>query len=264
MSAGSALYTQALSRGGALLPEMRTLLRAWIPGEQFQDFARRITVENTLGRATQRTATDYLSAFSRRFVSPETRPVETLHHLAKGGAGTQQMFRDVVFFHTANVERLLWDFVTGAYWPASRMGSGSVNADTVRKVIVSAETDGRIRRPWSAEVHRDLPARVLNAACQFGLLGPGAEGRRPIIALRPADETIAWFAIDAHVRGVPDGRIAGMDVWKLFGLTPEMVLDRLAGLHGDRWLDVQRSGEVVRISWLVDSMEEVIVRVAHE
>jgi hypothetical protein len=262
MISSASLYTQALQRGGSLIPEMRTLLRQWVPAESMLDFSRRVNEADALGRATRRTAVDYLSAFQRRLVSPPDRPADALHVIASGPAGTHRTFADLLFFYTARTERLLWDFVVDKYWPAIAHGAHQLGADEVLRLIEDAESDGRIPVPWSATVHRDLPARVLNAATHFGLFNSTPRGPRPITPFRVTDDALAFLAYAARARGLGDAQVVALDAWRLFGLDRDAVLERLAGLHETGWLDVQRAGEVVRIDWAIDSMQEVTHRVA--
>jgi hypothetical protein len=262
MTTETGTYTQALQRGGSLIPEMRTLLRQWVPGESMPDFSRRITQADALGRATRRTVADYLSAFQRRFVAPSDQPADALHTIASSPAGTRRTFTDLLFFYTARTERLLWDFVVDKYWPAIARGAHQLDANEVLRLIEAAESDGRIPVPWSASVHRDLPARVLNAATQFGLFNRTSRGARPITPFQVTDDALAFLAYRAHTRGLGDAQVVALDTWALFGLGRDAVIERLAGLHDGGWLDVQRAGEVVRIDWTIDSIEEVTRRVA--
>ena len=73
-----AIYTQALSKGGALLPETRTLLCAWRPGEPGAEFANRVLREDLLGHATARRVLDIVRVFTLRFLTPTDAPARHL------------------------------------------------------------------------------------------------------------------------------------------------------------------------------------------
>ena len=73
-----AIYTQALSKGGALLPESRTLLCAWRPGEPGAEFAKRVLREDILGRATARRVLDIVRVFTLCFLTPTDAPARHL------------------------------------------------------------------------------------------------------------------------------------------------------------------------------------------
>jgi hypothetical protein len=56
---------------------------------------------------------------------------------------------------------------------------------------------------------------------------------------------------------VPDGLLADQPSWGLFGLMPHDVWARLDMLAGEDWLVAQRAGQVVRITWKYDRVEDV-------
>ena len=65
---------QGLSKGGALLPETRTLAHAWQPDEAADGFAERVLREDILGRVTARRVLDIVRVFTRRYLQPTQTP----------------------------------------------------------------------------------------------------------------------------------------------------------------------------------------------
>ncbi|MBI3971805.1 MAG: DUF1819 family protein [Chloroflexi bacterium] len=240
-----------------MLPEMRALLEAWKPGEPAAEFAKRVQRDDLVGKATARTAKDYVYAFTRRFLTPTDTPARHLRHLVNGGV-SRQMVNDLIFHYTTEAEFLLGDFTVLRYWPAVREGRLAVANQDVRQFIWEAEQDGRIPTPWSADVHRDLPARVLRALHEFGLLGDLKSGRREIGPYRPADRSLVYLAYLLHFGGVPDGALAEQRAWAVFGLEPQDVWHRLDTLAGEGWFVVQRAGQVVRLTWHHRTMEDAL------
>jgi hypothetical protein len=220
---------------------MRALLTAWRPEETPAEFARRVQRDDLVAKATARTVKDYVSAFRVRFLAPTDAPARHLQRLLEGGA-QQQLLTDLVFFYTAERERLLRDFTVLYYWPAVRDGRLVIAIQDARRFIWEAEQDGRIASPWSSDVHRDLPARVLGALADFGLLGDLKRGRRAVPPYRPTDETLVYVAHLLHAAGVADGVLAEHGAWALFGLEPPDVWNRLDALAGDGWFVVHQAG----------------------
>src|SRR5712692_10164781 len=142
------MYTQALSKGGALLAETRMLVQAWRPDEPNAALAERVLREDLLGRATARRVLDIVRVFTLRFLTPSDAPARHLRHLAVNDA-SRQIFNDVVFYYTALQDDLLRDFTLLCYWPAVREGRITITAQDARHLILEAEQDGRIRSPWS-------------------------------------------------------------------------------------------------------------------
>ena len=251
------MYTQALSKGGALLAETRILVQAWHPGEPNAAFAERVLREDLLGRATARRVLDIVRVFTLRFLTSSDAPARHLRRLVVNDA-SRQIFNDVVFYYTALQDDLLRDFILLHYWPAVREGRLTISNQDVRHLILEAEQDGRIRTPWSAEIKRDMAGRVLITLTDFGLLRPLQPAKREVIPYRPADGTIVYMAYLLHENGITDSSLAEHSAWALFGLQAEDVWNRLEVLAGDGWFIVQSAGRVVRITWKYQSVEDVV------
>jgi hypothetical protein len=73
-----------------------------------------------------------------------------------------------------------------------------------------------------------------------------------------SDEGVALLTRELHESGVSDSSMNSHPDWELFGMKPSEVLERLDGLGEHRGLVVQRAGSVVRFTWYVDSIEELI------
>jgi hypothetical protein len=254
---GGVQYTQALAKGGALLAETRVLAAAWQPGESGQDFAQRVLRENLLGRSTARRVLDIVRVFTLRFLQPSDAPAQHLRTLATRDA-PRQLFSDLVFYYTACQDDLLRDFTTQRYWPAAREGRLTITNQEVRSLILEAEADGRIPKPWSAEIKRDMAGRVMITLTDFGLLGELKPAKREVLPYRPVDGTIVYLAYLLHCSGVTDASLADQPAWVLFGLEPQDVWNRLDALAADDWFILQRAGRVVRFTWQHQSMEEVV------
>lgn len=250
-------YTQALAKGGSLLAETRILAAAWQPGESGQDFAQRVLRADLLGRSTARRVLDIVRVFSLRFLLPTDAPARHLHVLVTRDA-PRQLFTDLVFYYTARQDNLLRDFTVQRYWPAVREGRLTISNQDVRGLILEGEQDGRIPKPWSAEIKRDMAGRVMIALTDFGLLTELRPAKREVLPYRPADGTLVYLAYQLHMEGITDASLADQGAWALFGLERADVWHRLEVLSGEGWFLLQRAGEVVRITWRYRSMEEVV------
>lgn len=252
-----AIYTQRLSKGGALLPETRILLRAWQPDETGTQFAERVLHEDILGRATARRVLDIVRVFTLRFLTPTDTAARHLQPLA-ASESLRQVFSDLVFYYTARRDRFLHDVAVLCYWPAVRGGSLIIRNTDVQRLIAEAQFDGRIRAPWSPELRRDIAGRALIVLTAFGLLEEDAPARRRVLPYRPSDGAVLYLAHLLHTAGATDASLAARPEWALFGLEPADVWNRLESLAGESWFVVQRAGEVVKITWRYNSVEEAV------
>lgn len=253
----TAHYTQALAKGGALLPETRSLLRAWRPDESRGEFTERVLRDDVLGRVTAHRVRDLVRVFTLRFLQPDDTAARHLQRCVEPDA-PRQVFSDLVFFYTAQQDDLLRDFTVQRYWPTVRAGALGIRNEDVQRLIAEAHRDGRIRAPWSPEIRRDMAGRVLITLTAFGLLSEDRPSRRAVLPYTPADGSILYLAYLLHGRGVTDAALGEHGDWALFGLEPRDVWNRLEGLVSAGWLIVQRSGQVARISWTYGTVEEML------
>lgn len=252
-----ARYTQRLAKGGALLSETRVLLEAWRTGETATKFEERVGTEDILGRVTARRALDIARVFTRRFLTPDDAPARHLKRLVEGNA-PRQLVNDLIFYYAARQDDLLRDFVTMCYWPLVREGRLTIANSDVRSLILEAELDRRIPKPWSAEIKRDMAGRVMITLTDFGFLRELKPARREVLPYHVADGTLVYLAYLLHYEGVTDGLLARQWPWALFGLEPADVWYRLDALSADGWFIVQRAGEVVQLTWKYNGLEEVV------
>lgn len=260
-SAPQIQYTQALAKGGALLPETRTLLRMWTPGETEARFAERILAGDLLGRATARRVLDIVRVFALRFLTPTDRAARLLKFIVDAGS-LQQCFSDLVLFYAAQRDPLLRDFLTTRFWPSVLGGQMVISNREMQLLIREAEHDGRIPARWSEEIVRDMAGRVMIALTDFGLVRQLKPGVREIAHYRLSDGAAVYLAHLLHEDGVSDQSLAHHPVWSWFGLAPSDVLSRFDELAGQRWFVVQRAGQVVRITWSCASLEEAVIALA--
>jgi Putative inner membrane protein (DUF1819) len=251
-------YTIAVCKGSALLPETKTLLRAWRPDEPISDFRQRVLREDLLGRLTAYRANDIINrVFARRYLRPEIKPALALKKLLQAGQ-SGQVFSDICFLYAARNDRLLRDTVTELYWPAVSEGRLVMSPSFVVEFLRQAERDGRIEEPWSEQVKLKIARGVLKALTDFGLMHEVAPGRRELVHFRPTDRTIVYLAHDLHFSGSTDAGVVRHEDWRLFGLAPTEVTSTLDRLSGEGWWLAQTAGSLIRISWKHANMEEVV------
>lgn len=251
-------YTVGIAKGAAAIPEIRTLLQHWTPGEEPLAFLKRIQQSDALGKQTaQRTRDMVMRVFYPRLLTPDDRAARYLKQvLASGGNG--QTFKELLFLYEARTEDLLYDFTTLKFWPACRSGALLMEIDDVLAFFDKAVQSGQLPTPWSKQVQVKVARGVLGALREFGLIREDTRGHREIVPYRMTSGSVAYLAHELHFRGLPDAAVVEHPDWGLFGLGRDQVLDRLDPLGPAIGLLVQRAGSVVRITWTHSSMESLI------
>jgi len=195
--------------------------------------------------------------FAWRFLRPDSRPAILLKRLLEKGR-TEQLFSDLCLLYAARNDDLLRDSVTRIYWPAVAEGRLTLSPQNVVEFLRRAEGDGRLPKPWSEQVKVKVARGVLKAMVDFGLLVEVSRTRRELIRFRPTDRTIVYLAYDLHFAGSTDAAVVEHRDWSLFGLTRPDVASALDRLSAEGWWLAQVAGSVVRITWKIANMEEVV------
>ena len=251
-------YNTAIIKGSALIPETRTLLQHWQPGESPADFGRRVQQEDLLGRATDfRTQELVRKVFARRYLRPEDTPAQTLKLVANAKL-PPRTFAEIAFIFSCHSDALLYDFTSQFYWPAVKRGRSAVGSNDVRDFLHEAIEAGHLQRQWSQEVTQRVASGILNFLFDLGFLGRYHRGQREIVTYRMSVEGAACLARTLHEAGVTDSTLPDHPDWSLFGLSRDEVIDKLTDLGETRGLIVQAAGAVVSITWNVKSLEELL------
>jgi hypothetical protein len=259
MTAGSNdAYTIRLSKGAALIPETRLLLREWQPNDSAADLAERVLNQDLLGKATARRVRDIVQrVFARRFLSAENCPAKYLKTLLDR-PNNGDWFRDLCLIYSARADLLIRDAVSVLLQRARGEGRISLSVDAVINFLRDAEQNGMMAKPWSEEVRKKTARSVLKVLTEFGFLNHRARGPREMRNFRPHPLAMAYLALDLHFRGATDQAVVADADWRLWSLDEPSVRDGLDDLnHLGLWV-IQAAGAVVRITWKVSSMEEGI------
>lgn len=72
------------------------------------------------------------------------------------------------------------------------------------------------------------------------------------------ESTVLYLAYKLHFDGLGDNAVINDGSWKLFGLEPMDARVELKRLARNGWIIVQTAGDVIHISWNLESMEDVI------
>ena len=253
----SVSYTIAISKGSALLNEMKALLRAWIPGEPIKEFSERVVREDVLGKTTAQRAKDVVRrVFANRFLVPGQAPAKCLHRILLGSK-SGQVFSDLCLLYSSRNDALLRDVIVSVYWPAVAEGHLFISPKDVVQFFRQAEEQGRIPQPWSEAVKIKVARGLLRALAEYGLMNE-VRRKREIVHYRPKNETIVFLAHELHFKGLSDAALVAHGDWNLFGMKERDVIEAMDHLSVDGWWLTQAAGTLVRVSWKYNTMEEVL------
>jgi hypothetical protein len=255
-------YNSRLQKGGALLDDMRLLVRHW--SEQAAGDQRdALVLENLLGKGTRARAADtYRRAFLPRFVEGDPPKAWRIARAIEDRELPIEVVRPVYYWITARSERLLYDFVTDELFPRSRGHDPSVRTDET-----SAWITGRLqkhRKSWSPTVTTKVAQGLLAAVRDFGIL-EGATRKRIAPAYLPV-EAFAYIAYAINAQGASGHALVEHPDWVLFLFNSSVVEHQFLEADRNDLLTYQAAGRITRIDFPAHTfpeMADVVARKAH-
>jgi len=246
-------YNTRLQKGGALLDDMRLLVRQWseVPAGPQGDA---VVVENLLGKETRSRAFDiYRRVFRPRFLEGDPPSAWKLLQLLEDRELSLEIVRPVYYWVTARRERILYDFVIDELAPRSRSHDRIVRTEEVASWIT--ERFAQYKRTLSSVVTSKLARGVLSTLRDFGIL-EGAVKKRIAPAYLPI-EAFAYLSFALHAQGTSGQALVGHKDWALFLLQDSIVENQF--LEADRrdLLTYQAAGRIVRVDFPAHSFEEM-------
>jgi len=256
MEAGKT-YTAALAKGHGIIPETLILLDTWEPGMTPAALANRVVNEGLLGKATANRVDDVVKqVFAPRYLVDSGKPATYLKELLKNGLAAvnlQQLF----LLYTARANAVLHDFIAEVYWSTYAAGQQALSTADAKAFLESAYAQGNLPQRWN----ENMTTRIANGLCgclaDFGLLEKKRKSIRLITPIHIAALTSLYLAHELHFSGYSDDSILRQPDWQLFGLQGLEIVRELQRVAQDYFI-VQFSGELMRISWKYQTMEEVL------
>jgi len=191
-------YTTRLQKGGALLADMRILVRAWHNGSADAQRSHGI-LTNVLGKQSRaRVADTYQRTFLPRFVHGAVPQAWRIARALEDRSLPVEVLRPVYYWITARSESLLYDFATDFLYTRVLRGECCVTiSDAVRWI---GERLAPFRRAWSPTVTLKVARGLLAALRDFGVL----EGRtkKQIAPVHLPAEAFAYIAFAVHLEGL--------------------------------------------------------------
>jgi hypothetical protein len=245
---GPWIYTTRLQKGGALLDDMRQLVRTWIDAPVAAQRESGIR-SNILNKGTRtRLADVYRRAFLPRFVGgPIPNAWKIVRPLEDVGVPIQ-IVRPVYYWISAKAEPLLGDFCREFILPRQAIGRTGIGTAEVLHWLSEKGC------PWSPAVAVRVARGLLAALRDFGILEGRSRKRLANLALPvPA---FAYLALCLRRQGAASRSLLAHEDWQLQLLTPGDVEQLFLLAHQERLLEYHAAGSTVRINFPTESLEE--------
>jgi hypothetical protein len=241
-------YTTRLQKGGALLNDMRQLVRVWkdAPVQEQRDSGIR---GNILNKGTRtRLADVYRRAFLPRFVNGPipnawrlARPLESLD-------APIQTVRPVYYWITARAEPLLADFSRDFIFHRQDLARTGIGTEEVLDWLFEMGC------PWSQAAATRVARGLLAALRDFGILEGRA--RKRLTSYTVSLPAFAYLAFCLKLQGASNRSLLGHEDWQLQLLAPSDVEHLFLCAHQARLLQYHAAGSTVSITFPTSSLGE--------
>jgi hypothetical protein len=167
-------------------------------------------------------------------------------------------FTQLLYLYTCRVHTVLYDYVQQIYWVAYSSGRDILSNEEARDFMIRANQDGITVSPWSNDTIERVAGYVTGTLADFGLLEDGRKSFRRILPFSIESRVLVILAYDLHFAGHGDNSILSHPDWALFGMDRNDVLNEFKRQALKGWWILQSAGDVTRIGWQYQSMEELI------
>jgi hypothetical protein len=249
MQEASPIYHTRIQKGGALLDDMRLLVRSWADSSSAEEtqVARSLLRKKTLARSKD----TFIRAFNPRFLHGDPPNAWKLVRCLEDRNADLELLRPLYFWITARGDRLLYDFVTQELINIARSGDGSVRIEETTSWIRAQLK--RTHQTWSPTVTLKVARGLLAALRDFKLL-EGATRKRVAPVHLPI-ESFCYVAFCLCLLGCSGEALVHHPDWRLFLLTPSLVERLFLDAHQRNYLSFHSAGRIYRIDFPVASHE---------
>jgi len=248
-------YKARFHHFGAMIDEMRLLVARFDPQTPIDAWVDALIRDNVLGKASRSWTRDVTrGVFIQRLVNGYyEKASKHLRILAEAGADVSTI-RTLLYYHTAKNDLFLYDFVTTALYERFYVGHLDIAADDVFQFIQKCDPEP-FNNPWSDDVARRLSRGVMATLRDFGIL-EGVAKKKIAHFYLPID-AFACIAFLIQSTVASGEMILNSSDWKLFLLNSQRVERMFLEAHQHGLLNYHAAGNIVRIEFKGESIEEV-------
>ena len=248
----SALYTSRIIKAGALIGDTKTLLSHWDLAASVDQNLSRVRHENVFGKASRSRVEDILGIFRQRYLreSAVTKALVTLVRKKFPSAALDR----VLFFHAARADQLLHDVVTDVLVPMQEQGHMHVTVADLHRSLTRWVEEGKTTSHWSESTVAHAVRGLMSTLRDFAVL-QGAINKRIAPSYLPV-EALAYVVFYLKQHQPSGAKLIELPDWKLFFLRRESVERLLFEAHQRNLLEYHVAGNVTRLTFPAESLEE--------
>ena len=251
-------YTTQLQAGLGMVPETRSLLHLWEPGDSPTVLTAKAVASGLFSRATaRRTRNVVMEMFAPRLLTHDGEPAERLKFLTENRMPAESVTQ-LLFLYTTRAQAIFHDFVTDVFWPRYCTGATTLSRADAERFVHRALDSGQMKQRWTPATIRRISAYLLGCAADFGLLGGHRGQERAIKPFSIREDVAVYLAYDLHFCQLSDMTVVSHPDWHLFGLETADVIRQMKQMSAQGHLLIQAAPDLVQISWAYRKMVDCL------
>ena len=244
-------YTARITKACALIADTRNLLSHWDSSLPVKDNIDRIQRENIFGKASRSRVADILTIFRHRYLT-DAQVTSALVALNRGKFPSAALDQ-ILYFHSAEADRLLYDAVTRILVPLYERGQIEIHATEFQRLLEKLLVENNTR-PWSQVTKIRASQCLLTTLRDFGVL-QGVINKKIAPGFLPT-EAFAYVAFYLSQHRPTPIKLAERPEWNLFLLSREGVERSLFEAHQLQLMEYYVAGSVTRLTFPVATLQE--------
>jgi hypothetical protein len=245
-------YNTRIQKGGALLDDMRMLVRSW----EEDNTETRMEVRRLLGKKTLARSQDTMvRSFAPRFLQGNPPNAWKIVRLLEDRNTDLEILRPVYYWITARNDRLLYEFVTEELIHVAGSGDGSIRIEETTTWISAHIKRGG--QEWTPTVTLKVGRGILAALRDFGILEGGT--KKQVAPIHLPMEAFCYIAFWLGRLGYSGESLVRHSDWGLFLFSPKRRHSKRVHATHRRWRSHQRSAPLGTLAFL-DGYEKGMAR----
>jgi hypothetical protein len=260
--AATAEYNSTFSGRGALLSEVRTVLREIDAGQDLDRVREAVVEGDLIDRGTRQTRENVWKAVFRRYIS-ERNP-ERVAALARMAAHCPNPTAVdlVLFYEYCQVDALLYDLTACCTYELYQGARTAIDRVDVNEWLSRQEADHPEIAGWSPRTRGRLTAGYLSTIRDFGLVR-GAR-QKQFHKMYVPREAFVYALYHQKDRGFEGKSLIHSTDWRLFLLSESEVIFLLEDAANGGFVHFRHAGSVYDLRFLYQDLSEVVDVIADE
>jgi len=247
-------YNSDLLKSTGLIQETIVLLETYEFGISKYELTKKVIDSNLLSKATNKRIKDIIyHAFYKRYFDKDENIIRNLKML-RSKYISNESFLQMLLIYTCRANLILFDFIIETYYSAFSKGYQFIDSNDPKEFIAEAIKDGRIEKQWADSTRRKVSEHIIATLIDFKLI----DKSKRILPFHVSDLTVNYLIHELHFSGYSDNQILDAKEWKLFGCSKDDAIKFFERISFQGHFIFQYSGELLKISWKYNSMNECI------